>query len=634
MDSTLGHPPSPRPTLSPGSSPGAPADPPAPGQRRIPRAVRRNPFLRLLFYDVRFRWALGAAVLVFLALGLLLPRIWITSPEDYSPQIKVRGLDLLQAWSLRRSAEQNAAAGRVPAAIQAWASALANNAADRQILRGLLGALASQPRPDRAVAGVGQYAAANLLRLTHTNLADLELAVNFYQRYEQHDWASGGLLDPGMATSPALTAALLRALFESGQMQRFEDVWRQRGDTVAGRPESALYHAAWQAGWGPAGGADAGLARLEAAANEPTSRPPALALLLRVHYKRLDLASYERRLAELADLHADTLRDSIAHWLLLELSGQRDRAIALARAETTLPQSAGEAEHLLAAWTRLGLYEEGADFIGRQMPALAQGPAIWVRAGQLLITGKRWDDLRTLAVALRANYRLKAALGNYSKFLEGVALDGLGRSPEAEAEFKEFAQEVPKDPATAFQSAVLLTRLGYPGPAGVVLHELEKVAGNDLTFWLQLRLTAFEARQAEQLLLASEKVFQLQPDDTSATNFAAALLMMRERPSEAVQLTLQLYSHAPQSPLARINHALALVQNGRLEEGELLLKTVSPDVLTDSARSVLEFVWFQCHRQAGRVAAARAAAELIDVRHLFPPQVQWLQQARAELPAG
>jgi len=110
-------------------------------------------------------------------------------------------------------------------------------------------------------------------------------------------------------------------------------------------------------------------------------------------------------------------------------------------------------------------------------------------------------------------------------------------------------------------------------------------------------------------------------------------MMMRERASEAVQLTLQVYSHSPQSRLARVNHALALVQNGRLEEGEQLLKSVSPDDLSDSARTVLQYVWFQCHRLAGRTAAARAAAELIDVRHLFPPQIQWLEQARAELAA-
>jgi predicted Zn-dependent protease len=272
--------------------------------------------------------------------------------------------------------------------------------------------------------------------------------------------------------------------------------------------------------------------------------------------------------------------------------------------------------------------------MARQMFGFSQNPTVWVRTGQLFIAGKRWDDLRSTALQLRAASRLKPELGNYAMFLEGVASDGLGRRAAAAEFFAQFAAELPKDPAVTFQAAVLLNRLGYPEPAAVVLHQLETVAGNDLTFWRQLQLTAFESRQAEQLLAASEKVYQLEPDDASATNFAAALMMMRERAPEAVQLTLQVYHHAPGSRLACINHALALVQNGRLAEGETLLKSVSPADLGDAARSVLEFVWFQCHRLAGRPADARAAAALIDVRHLFPPQVQWLERARSELPPG
>ena len=601
--------------------------------RRIPRAVQTNYLLHILFYDARFRWALIAAGLVFLAVGLLLPKIWITSPEDYFPTIKVRGLDLLQAWSLRRTAVRDEAEGHPKEALQAWVAAVANNPADPASQRGLLHSLASQSPVDRAWLFSGQQASSSLLRLTHTNLADLELAVRFHSHYDQHEWIASHLTDTNAPATPTLTAALLRALFLGGQMQKFGLVWQQRGAAVAEVPEAALYHAAWQSAWGPAGEATTGKNRLEAALAEPALRPLALSLLLRVHYKTMELAAYERRLAELADLHGDTMRDNINHWLLLDLSGQRARAITLAQSETALPQTPAEAELLLAAWMRLGLYDEGTDFARKQLPVFSQSPAVWVRLGQLLIAGKRWDDLRSTALELRQNLRLGPQLGNYAMFLEGVANHGLGRRPQAEEAFTEFAQELPKDPVITFQAAVTLGRLGYPQPAAVVLHQLEAVAGNDLTFWRQLQLTAYEARQAEQLLAASEKVYQLQPDDSSATNFAAALMMLRERASEAAQLTLQVYQHAPQSRLARVNHALALVQNGRLEEGEQLLKTVSPEDLSDSARSVLQFVWFQCHRQAGRTTAARAAADLIDVRHLFPPQVQWLEQARAELPA-
>ena len=602
-------------------------------KRRVPRVVRTNYLLHILFYDGRFRWALIASSLVFVALGLVLPKIWITSPKGFLPVIKVSGLDLLQAWSLRRAAARAEAGGHPTEAIRTWVGAVANDAANPDGVRGLLRTLTQMPLPDRTWLPVGLQQAGNLLRLTQTNLADLELATRFYARYDQHEFVIARLGATNAPVTPA-TAALLRALFLAGQMPRFGDAWKARESLLAGDPESALYHAAWRAGWGPAGESTAGRDRLEAALKTPALRPLALSLLLRVHYKALDLPAYERHLAELADLHADTTREHIWHWLLLDLSGRRKDAAALARVQNSPPQTPGDAEQLLVAWTRLGLFDEGAQFVRKQLAGFGPIPVLWVRAGQLLIEGKRWDDLRAAANDLRQMDRLKATLGNYGRFLEGVADHGLGRRLDAETAFAEFVPQLPKDPAVTFQAAVTLNRLGYPEPAAAVLKQLEVVAGNDLAFWKQVQLTAYEGRQAELLLAASERVHQLQPDDNNASNFAAALLMMRERPAEAVQLTLQVLNHAPQSRIARVNHALSLVQNGRLDEAEQLLKTVSTNDLTESARTVLAYVWFQCHRAAGRIAAARASAALVDVRHLFPPQVRWLEQAKAELPPG
>ena len=92
----------------------------------------------------------------------------------------------------------------------------------------------------------------------------------------------------------------------------------------------------------------------------------------------------------------------------------------------------------------------------------------------------------------------------------------------------------------------------YDAAQLTVLKGLEAVAGNDLAFWRQVQLTAYEGRQAELLLAACEKVHQLAPEPVNASNYAAALLMMRERPADAVQLTLQVVNRAPQSRIARL----------------------------------------------------------------------------------
>ena len=128
-------------------------------RRQVPRSVRTNYLLHILFYDARFRWALIATALVFLALGLLLPKIWITSPQAFLPVIKVSGLDLLQSWSLRRSALRADGDGKPNEALQSWAAAVAADAANPATVRGLLRALVRQSLPDQAWLPTGQQQA-------------------------------------------------------------------------------------------------------------------------------------------------------------------------------------------------------------------------------------------------------------------------------------------------------------------------------------------------------------------------------------------------------------------------------------------------------------------------------------------
>ena len=168
----------------------------------------------------------------------------------------------------------------------------------------------------------------------------------------------------------------------------------------------------------------------------------------------------------------------------------------------------------------------------------------------------------------------------------------------------------------------------------MLLKRLESVAGNDLAFWKQVQLAAFESRQAELLLAACEKVHAMAPDTVSMSNLAAALLMMRERPADAVQLTLDVIGRAPNSRIAQVNHALALVQNGRTADSERILRSVSATGMSDGDRTMLAFSWFQCHLKAGRTNEAVTVAEKVDLRHLFPPQVRWFGTAQESLKKG
>lgn len=603
-------------------------------KRKAPRAVQTNYLLHLLFYETKFRWAVIACLVIFIVMGVMLPKIYTTSPPHYDQTIKVSGLDMLQAASLRRSAIAAEAGGKLSDALPIWLAALANNQASVESVRGFVGALMRQPVPDRAWLAHGRWQALSLLKLTRTNAADLDLAVRFHALYDQHEWIVAALENSDVPVGPSTTTAYLEALFLSGRMEKFAQAWKQRGSSVAGDTAAGLYHAAWQAGWGPAGEAPGGRARLESALADASSRSLALRLLVRVHHKTLDLVSFEKRLAELADLHHDTLKDHILHWQLLEVVGRRADAAALARAYTARPQTPGEAEQLLAVFTRLGLYNEGLQFLGQQMDDFKQHPVMWVRMGELLAAGNLWDRIRSMALEVRQDERLKEVLGNYGWFLMGVAEHGLGHPGMAKDAFDQFVTLPPPNPMVSFQSAVTLNRLGYPESAAVLLKRLESVAGTDLAFWKQVQLAAFESRQAELLLAACEKVHAIAPDTVSMSNLAAALLMMRERPADAVQLTLDVIGRAPNSRIAQVNHALALIQNGRTADGERALRSVSATGMSDGDRTMLAFSWFQCHLQAGRTNEAVIVAEKVDLRHLFPPQVQWFETAREGLKKG
>ncbi len=603
-------------------------------KRKAPRAVQTNYLLHLLFYETKFRWAVLACLFIFIVMCVMLPKVYTTSPPHYDHTVKVSGLDMLQAASLRRSAQAAEAGGRLDDSLPIWLAALANNEASVESVRGFVGALTRQPIPDRAWLAHGRWQSLSLLRLTRTNAADLDLAVRFHAMYDQHEWIVAMLEKSDAPVDPSTTTAYLEALFLSGRMEKFAQAWNQRGGTVAGQSKAALYHAAWQAGWGPAGEATGGRARLESALADPASRSLALGLLVRVHHKTLDLVSFEKRLAELADIHRDTIKDHMLHWQLLEVMGRKADAAALARSYTVRPRTPGEAEQLLAVFNRLGLYNEGLQFLGQQMDDFKQHPVIWVRMGELLAAGKLWDRIRSMALEVRQDERLKEVLGNYGWFLMGVAEHGLGHPQTAKEAFDQFVALPPPNPVVSFQSAVTLNRLGYPEAAAVLLKRLESVAGTDLAFWKQVQLAAFESRQAELLLAACEKVHALAPDTVSMSNLAAALLMMRERPSEAVQLTLDVIGRAPNSRIAQVNHALALVQNGRTADSERTLRSVSSTGMSDGDRTMLAFSWFQCHLQSGRTNEAVAAAEKVDLRHLFPPQVQWFETAREGLKKG
>src|SRR5262249_30239192 len=283
------------------------------------------PLLRQLLYERWFRVAFAGLVLFFIFLSLFLPKIWRTSRHGFIPVIKVSGLDLVQAWSLKRTALKAAAAGDFEEANFAWQAALANNRTDPDLVRGALRNILADPNRRRRT-GPAIQESLWLLRLTQTNLVDLELAAQVLDQFNYYDSVLTLLQPRVQELTPLLAAVYLKSLFSLGRMQAFEAGWKRFHDQVQNDPELPLYRAAFLAGWGPPGTITEGRQTLEAATQDPALRVLAYRLKLALSGREMNAAEYGKTLKQLEDWREDTLIQHAGLWRLLHDTGRSEEA--------------------------------------------------------------------------------------------------------------------------------------------------------------------------------------------------------------------------------------------------------------------------------------------------------------------
>ena len=127
--------------------------------------------------------------------------------------------------------------------------------------------------------------------------------------------------------------------------------------------------------------------------------------------------------------------------------------------------------------------------------------------------------------------------------------------------------------------------------------------------------------------------YRLQPGNVAcANNYAATLLVNRDRPEEAVSLTLQIFSRFPDSKAAKINHALALLVNQRTDEAEAVLKSIVPEKLSGQEANSFYLGWFEVSCNQKQYDRAWKASDRIAAKYLFPNQLKWLEEMRQRLP--
>ncbi|MCI0535759.1 MAG: hypothetical protein L0Z50_11090 [Verrucomicrobiales bacterium] len=592
-----------------------------------------NSVVCLILYEVWFRVAFFGALLFVPLLTLFLLKVWRVTPADFQPVVKISGLDLVQASSLRRTAVKQAALGRFEEAFQSWRIAVANNPGDPDLIRGSLRHLAQRDdssKYSRMVLGYSSW----LLRLTGTNVADLELSTEVFEKYRLNDVLLHVLRPLESKFTPSLEAAYLKALFNRGEISQFAYRWEQfqRRRLTLSDPELDLYRAAYEAGWGPHQAIAEAKQKMERAKQDPARRVIAHRLQLKVSEQLVQVDTYRQSLNFLADQRLDTLSDQVGLWQLLAMSGRKPEAVRLLR-EHVRPAATGEEAVVLAkAHFDLGFPEEAREVLRRYAPEFTDSETVWLSYANLLIEQKRWDDLFQVAVQLRHEaHPLRDHLNGFSHYLQGIADVHRNRRDTAREAFEKLGQAKIRNKLWELSAAETIDRLGFSDIARELLLDMQKDVPSTPEYWLLLGKTAYETKDSHLLVTAMSSAYKLRPDDYLVmNNYAAALLSTRERPEQALELTARVLGRTPELAATKINHCLALLQNQKFAEAEGLLKTLNPDQLREQDLTYFHFAVFELNLHHRNYDVARQHSEKIELQYLLPTERQWLDKARQQ----
>jgi predicted Zn-dependent protease len=588
------------------------------------------PLLRLLFFSFWFRLAFLGFVGLMIFLALFLPKIWRTTPPGFIPVYRASGLNLVQAWSLKRGALQALAAGKTNDALYGWQAALAYNPTNPDLIRGLLRTL-------RTDTGTNQYLEMSiqysfwLLRLSATNLADVELVSQVFERYRLTDWTLGMLTPLNHRLSPSLEKAYLKALFNADQIKEFASRWEAVNPSVIDA-ELRLYQAAYRAGWGTVNERLQGKESLDAALTNAEWRGLANRLSMAVGFQAGDVQRFAQSLRRLSEWGLDTPVDHCNYWRLLSAFGRKADAMELAKAYRKPPGTGGEAIQLAETYAILGLADNAIDLLQRRTLEYAYDERIWMVWGDILIANQNWEAALRLAAQIRQTAAAQTTMVGYSHYLDGQAELGSGKPALAETAFQKAAAAEFKSPTVGLRIAEQISNLGHPRLAKEILLKLQKPLAENPNYWFLLVTVADRLRDAELRLAACATLYKLQPNAPNVrNNYAAALVTLRQQPAEAIKLTMELIAQVPDWAITKINHSQALLLNQRTRDAEAVLQTIDSSRLGSEESASYYMAWFEVYLNLQQTEKARQAAARINRRFLFPCEIQWLDQALAKL---
>ena len=601
----------------------------------LSRRAQTNYLVHLLVKDGRLRWSLlGVFLFVMLYVGLF-ARIWTIAPKEVPQELRLRTTDLVQVWSLKRTGRRASAADRTSDAVHAFQGAVSINRYDLEANRGMIREVTRTTRFQPSWVLMSAFQLETVLAISHTNEADLRMAAAFYSRYELYDWAFSKFRNESLVKTPEAALLVLKFFFSAEQWRGLQTFWDRHSSLLKQLPEAQFVYWAALAMSGEAEPNRKALDSLRESAynTENTERFTALHLLARVEAQHLELGRVQKVVAMLEDLHADRLEDHLYLALALDGGGLRAEARKVVGDMTRRPESVNAAELQLKVWGHLGLEDQVVEFVHERLPEFNFNHRLLLASTPLLVKTKKWDELRGLAVLIHQLPHTLELLGAYDDYLDGLAELGIGNSTKADQLFLRLVTRPVRFLPGLLQVTTDLTTSGFAVTAAKMLEAANADFGDSPQAWGQVQAVAVAAHDLPLILKSAARMHQLSPNDPVVrNNYAAVLLLTRNRADEAIRLTHPLITEYPNLLGPRVNHVIALVQLGRVEEAEKLINQVDPDSLPGNERTACFFAWTLCQALLGNADNARLGNTRIDRARLFPEQVLWLEEVLAKLP--
>lgn len=558
---------------------------------------------------------------------LSLPKIWTVTPLGFSPRIRISVLDLLQAQALARSARQANQAGRFDEALAAWQMAVAHHPGSLTYRRELLETLIQQPNLPSSHIDRGIFTAVSLLKLSHTNLNDLTLFARFCETNSLNELALYTFYDRRKELNLSVRGSLLKACYRSGDSVRFQKIWDESPTELQSDPTLVLFHVAWANLWGPIADLESNTRLLNQAIDNPSTALLAHELSLTISAHRRDLHAFEVAFRFLSVHDRDRPDHHATYWKLLFHAGRPSEAIEFAKKYKKPPQSAAALLQITDALKFIGLQSEAIQLVEVNLPAFSDQTPVWVELAELLGVTGRWSEVRQLGIQLRSNRVQRVAASGYGWFLEGFGRIKSFPPKNGDAEFEQMLRHPISSPLLGYRCAILLQKEGKHELARHLLESLENHLGSQSDYWFRVSLNAYQTGDIDLMLSASERAYRLEPSNQAIlNNLSAALLMLRQNPPKAVELTLRRVIMTPDDPAARINHLLALVLNRRFPSARDQLLQLDPDRMTASEATFIHFARFEIAIHEDNQPVAQLEFARVEPRFLKSAQLDWFNQ--------